>query len=85
MEINCILNDTREIAALHLIEGNYVTTQGKYPTCDKIIPYEECGEMGNVIWFASIKNGKVNSRINSKFVVMVVYKDNEPKNQIKRL
>jgi len=72
MKIEGVMQDERKI--YQLIDQNQSSITANGEIVDQIVPYEEGGEMGNVIWFAGVKNGEVLYRYNSRYVDTISYK-----------
>jgi hypothetical protein len=68
--MNTIIDDPREIAGLDFGPNDILVDRD----CTKIVPYEENGEMANVVWFAVYVDDLIVKRVNSKFVLSVNYK-----------
>lgn len=75
MEIEMIANDEREIERIEIFTQHSmdIVSYTKRDGYTKIVPYHENGEMSPVVWFAVLKNDKVVSRVNSKYVQCVDY------------
>ena len=67
-----IRNDGRPIGRLVL--NNHFYTIGERGV-EKIIPYEEYGEMAPVTWYQIWVEGRMEARVNGKYVVAVEYGD----------
>ena len=67
---NKTMDDKRSISGLltttHFISG------------ETIIPYEETGEGAYIAWFAIYENGEITRRVNSKYVIEIIYDNDEP-------
>ena len=64
-----IIKDTRPVKSITESGGNY-SVGGDVQA---IIPYEECTETDCAVWFKIVSDGKVITRVNSKYVVEVCY------------
>ena len=71
-----IIEDKREIIRIELFTY-YSSDIVSYTSREnfKIIPYHENGEMAPIVWFAIERDGKIVSRVNSKYVQVIEYKD----------
>lgn len=68
-----MLEDGRPIVALIMSDDKQLWG-GSCAACTmKIVAYEENGEMAPVVWFAVYRDGRLDSRINSKYVKEVQY------------
>ena len=72
MMIKKIWDDERTIESIWFLdESCYSIEHG----IEKIVPYQEDGQMSPVVWFAVYKKGKVIYRANAAHVQTIVYKD----------
>lgn len=63
------IEDKRQITSIHLArEGIFVGGD-----IEKIVAYNENGQMTHVIWFAIYSNGRIVRRVNGVFVESVIY------------
>lgn len=70
-----IYEDKREIKFISHDSENcsWVYEIGKSGV-EKILPYQENGEMAPVLWFSVFKNNEIFIRLNGKYVTHVAYK-----------
>jgi len=65
-----IRRDERQIEQILLMDYAYTKDVNGV---EKIVPYEEYGEMASVTWYEVWVDGRLESRVNGKYVVEVRY------------
>lgn len=66
-------DDKREIKKIYFDDESCLGISENEGGFEKIVPYNETGEMVPIVWFAVFRDGKISQRINSKYVCSVIY------------
>jgi hypothetical protein len=70
--IKQIYDDNRSISHI-VFEDESVLSVSEQSGVEKIVPYNENGEMAPIVWFAIYAKGEIVQRVNSKYICAVVY------------